>query len=127
MRPAPARRRPDPTLTLVNVVFLMLVFFLIGGQLAPPQPRDLRLVDTSGLPFARPPDALVLRADGALVFRDRGTDPAAYLAGLAPADRDRVRIVADRAVPALRLVEVANALRAAGAGSVVLVTEQGLD
>lgn len=123
----PARRRPDPTLTLINVVFLMLVFFLVGGQLAPPQTEGLTLVRTQDLDPTAPPDALVLMADGSLMYRGTATDPAAHVAALSAEERGRVRIVADRAAPALRLVAVSNALRAAGATEVVLVTEQGLE
>jgi biopolymer transport protein ExbD len=122
----PPRRKPDATVALINVVFLMLIFFLIAGQLAPPLAEDLRLVDTGDLDPASPPDALVMRADGSLLFRGEATDPAAYLAALPAEERARVRIVPDRAAPAAALVEVAAALRTEGAEVVALVTEQGL-
>jgi biopolymer transport protein ExbD len=109
---------------MINVVFLMLIFFLIAGTVAAPLDRDLELVDTSGLVGREPPDALVLHQDGKLSFRGVSTDPAAYLAGHGPGS---VRIVPDRNVPALRLIEVAGALRRLGATSVILVTERALE
>ena len=33
IRSVPQRRRRDPTIALINVVFLMLIFFLIAGIL----------------------------------------------------------------------------------------------
>ena len=118
------RRYRDSTIPLINVVFLMLIFFLIVGTIAPPLDPDLELVDTSGLEGREPPDALVLRKDGTLRFRGSPTDLATYMAdhGSGP-----VRIVPDRDVAALRLIEVTGALRALGASSVLLVTERALE
>lgn len=120
--PAPKRAR-DKTIALINVVFLMLIFFLIAGTVAPPLDPDLTLVDTSGLDGREPPDALVLRRDGRLSFRGATTDTEAFMA-----DRtaEPVRIVPDRDVPAERLIEVTGALRRLGASSIFLVTEQAL-
>lgn len=123
IRRTPPRRPRDSTIPLINVVFLMLIFFLITGTIAPPLDPDLALVDTSGLEGSEPPDALVLRADGTLSFRGNPTDPAAYMAGHGP---EPVRIVPDRAAAARRLVEVTGALRRLGAPSVILVTERAL-
>jgi biopolymer transport protein ExbD len=123
-RKAPAKRVREPTIALINVVFLMLVFFMVAGTLAPPLSRDVRLVETADLGRAAPPDALVLMADGTL--RHRGgpvADPAAWFADRNGAE---ARLVPDRAAPAARVVEVARALRQAGAERVLIVAERGL-
>ena len=124
IRPAPLRRKRDATIAMINVIFLMLIFFLIAGTVAPPLDPGLELVDTSGLEGREPPDALVLRQDGTLSFRGAPTDPATYLAnhGTGP-----VRIVPDRYVSGSRLVEVTGALRRLGAPSVYLVTVRTLE
>ncbi|WP_116133379.1 biopolymer transporter ExbD [Tropicimonas sp. IMCC34043] len=124
IRPAPSRRKRDATIALINVVFLMLVFFLIAGTVAPPLSPDLELVDTSGLEGREPPDALVLHADGRLSFRGSDADPETYMAGH---DTGTVRIVPDRNVPARRLIEVTGSLRRNGASSVILVTRRALE
>jgi biopolymer transport protein ExbD len=126
MRRARPRTQREPTIALINIVFLMLIFFMVAGTLAPPLDADVRLVDTSDLPGSPPPDALVIAADGTL--RHRGVtlaDPAAYLDAL-PAGARTVRLLPDRALPATRLVAVAADLRAAGAERVMIVTERGL-
>ncbi len=119
----PPRKKRDSTIPLINVVFLMLVFFLIAGTVAPPLDPTLHLVQTSDLEGREPPDALVLHADGSLSFRGQSTAPDAHIAasGTGP-----TRIVPDRDVPAQRLMEVTGALRRAGATSVILVTERAL-
>ncbi len=124
IRPGPPRWKRDSTIPMINVVFLMLIFFLIAGTVAPPLDPGLELVDTSGLEGREPPDALVLRQDGTLSFRGDPTDPTAFMAshGTGP-----VRIVPDRDVPGSRLIEVTGTLRRLGAPSVFLVTVRSLE
>jgi biopolymer transport protein ExbD len=123
IRRAPPRRMRDTTIPMINVVFLMLVFFLVAGTIAAPLDPDLKLVRTSDLEGREPPDALVLRADGSLSFRGAPTEPAAYMAGH---DTGPVRIVPDRDASGPRLIELAGTLRRLGATSVILVTERSL-
>ena len=115
-----ARRRSEPVIGLVNIVFLMLVFFLIAGSVAPID-RELRLVrlDTAGAP--PPPDVLTLTADGTLRAGGTATTVAEFLDGR---ERDVVRLMPDRETSAARLVEVTRELRAAGAARVLLITER---
>jgi len=123
-RPVP-RRKPEPTIALINVVFLMLIFFLVAGTVAPPLDRDLSLVRASELEGREPPDALVLSAGGALSFRGASVTPRDWWT-----DAERpatVRIVPDHDAPAERLMEVALQLRAAGAERVLAVAERGLE
>lgn len=139
------RRRIEPTIALINVVFLMLVFFLVAGTLAKPLDRELKLVSVSDLEAAPPPDALVVYPDGRMTFRGEETDPASHVAqravevevevGDAVSDASAdgkgpagplVRIVPDRELAAGELVRIGAELRAAGAGRLVVVTERAL-
>jgi len=118
---SPSKR--DPSIALINIVFLMLVFFLIAGTIAAPLDPDLQLVETSGLEGREPPDALVLKADGTLSFRGANTDAQGYMQGHVEGP---VRIVPDRNSSGQRLVELSTELRGLGASSVILVTERAL-
>ncbi len=124
IRHARPRRKRDSTIPLINVVFLMLIFFLIAGTLAAPLDPDLELVNTTELEGREPPDALVLHQDGSLSFRGAATDPEAYMSGHGT---EPVRIVPDRNVSGARLIEVTSMLRRLGASSVFLVTQQALE
>ncbi len=135
------RRRIEPTIALINVVFLMLVFFLVAGTLARPLDRELKLVSASDLEAAPPPDALVVYPDGRMTFRGEETDAASHVAQRAADAGDAeteavadgkaskgplVRIVPDRELAAGELVRIGAELRAAGAGRLVVVTERAL-
>ena len=86
--PAP-RRRHDFTLTMINIVFLLLLFFLTTGSLTNREEAQSAIPVTRNLPLERlPRPLLLLQADGSLV-----------LDGLPVAD-DSVADAASRAVEA---------------------------
>lgn len=116
------RRRPDPTITLINVVFLMLTFFLIAGTVAPPLPADVQLPRLADVAPLAPPDVLVLTADGRILWQGVEATAAAYAAMLG--DGGVARVLPDRDAPAAALVALAQDLRRAGAAEVRLVTER---
>lgn len=127
MRRIARRPKSEPTIALINIVFLMLIFFLVAGTLAQPLDGDLQLVETSDLEGREPPDALVLHADGRLSYRgETQADVAVFLSGKEEEDLHQVRIVPDRNAEADALVRVSHALRVAGAQKVVIVTERAL-
>lgn len=125
----PPARKQEPTIALINIVFLMLIFFLIAGTLAPPLDRNITLVSTAGLEGREPPDALVILADGAATWRGQSIEPSDALArqqSLTDGEELAMRIVPDRDLPANRLIEIADELRRGGADRVFIVTERGL-
>jgi len=131
MRRIARKEKPEPTIALINIVFLMLIFFLVAGTLAQPLDSALELVETRDLEGRKPPNALVIHPDGRLSYRGRDMPDAdafvaAFTGAREGADLMQVRIVPDRTLNADRLVEVSRDLRAAGAGSVIIVTERGL-
>lgn len=122
------RTQSEPTIALINIVFLMLIFFMIAGALAPTLDDDISLIDTAELDGRAPPDTTVLRADGTLVLRGlEVTAEQAIEASLGGPNGADVRLVADRDVPAKTLMSRVAELRDAGADSVWLVTERGLN
>jgi len=124
-KPKPQR---EPTIALINIVFLMLVFFMVAGTLSQPLDPALSLVQTQTLEGNAPPNALVVYPDGRLTYEGREqSDAATFIAQLSQADREVVRLVPDRALPAATLVSLTRDLRGAGAKKVVLVTQRALE
>jgi len=120
----PARRRAEPTITLINVVFLMLLFFLVAGQVAAPVDRDIRLIEAEALATRAPDDALAVREDGTTLWRDAEISPEAFAAARIGDGAEVLRLVPARDLPARDLLRIAAALREAGASEVRLVTER---
>lgn len=117
------RKDREPTITLINIVFLLLVFFMVAGTLAPPPDRALALVETSGLEGREPAGALVIHADGRMSVRGETVPSVAAYAATLSGDRAG-RIIPDRALDADALLRASAALREAGAASVLIVTER---
>jgi len=125
------RPKREPTITLINVVFLMLIFFLIAGTLAPPLDPDLTLVSTRDLEGREPPDAMVITADGEMMYRGQTIDAEKYVAQMGQTDQDNqttiVQIVPDQDLAALKLLEIGRDLQKAGADKVFIVTKRSLE
>ena len=120
----PPRPKAEPTITLINVVFLMLIFFLVAGQVAAPVDRDIRLIDAQSVATRAPDDALAVRADGSTLWRNEATSPETYARARLAEGADVLRLVPARDLPARDLLRIATALRQAGAAEVRLVTER---
>ena len=80
LAPLPIRRRSEPMIALINIVFLMLVFFLVAAAIAPPLERGVDLVEAERIEGRAPPDAAVIRADGTMIYRGAEITSEAYLA-----------------------------------------------
>lgn len=127
MRARRVKTERESTIALINIVFLMLIFFLVAGTVAAPLDKGLRLVSTNAAEGSAPADALVLHADERMSNRGKDvSSAAAFLASISEAARKRVRIMPDRALPAAKLVSISRDLRAAGAQQIVIVTERGM-
>jgi biopolymer transport protein ExbD len=123
MRARRARQREgsgdDGVLPLINVVFLLLVFFMVAGRLTAADPFD---IDPARSRLeAAPPDGepvIHVGADGRLALdgtemnAERVVDAAAALA--ARGQPARLRIKADAAADTLPIVALLAKLRAAG-------------
>lgn len=128
MRTRKAKTKREPTIALINVVFLMLVFFLIAGTVAPPISKDVTLVKAAELDPAAPPDGLVILEDGSVFAAGAPVlSVEAFAAGLDEDSKQRLRIIPDQNAPAHELLKIASILRSAGVEDVVVATERALE
>lgn len=124
----PTPHRPDGILPMINVVFLLLIFFVINGALyatdffavEPP-------VSQSGEQVFDEETTVLIAADGRLAVRDQEVDDIdmqlAVTDRLAE-NRDAViRVKSDAGADALRVIEVMELLRDVGVTYVVLMTQ----
>jgi len=122
------RAKGEPTLPLINIVFLMLIFFLVAAQVARPLDSALELVQTDDPRVVPPPDALVLMQDGSVQFRGQ-TSSAQDAYRILSAELGEVvnmRILPDSRSQARDLILLAAQMRDAGAQNVFVVTERAL-
>ncbi len=130
MRFDPARRPSDDEriLPLINVVFLLLIFFMLAGSLAALDPFEVAPPRSASEGLDETREVLVLvGADGRLALDGVPATDASFEAALTKrlgeaGDAARVRLKADGRAEAGRVVEVMERLHEAGVERVILLT-----
>ena len=131
MRLRVIRQRKQPAenmIPLINIVFLILIFFLVASTVRPFSDRDVRLADTSESKGTGAGTRMaVLRRDGTkylggeLVSENELRQQ--FKTWAAQPERG-VTLVADRNMPAAQLVGVVTLANAAGIKNVKLLTRK---
>jgi biopolymer transport protein ExbD len=126
---APVKRSSDWVLQLINIVFLLLLFFLVNGTIAGQQESQIEppksVLVTSGNP---PGDAIYIDTAGAIKYRGNSVSAAqvaALLRSGPAADADAlpgIKVVADRRLKAAQLVETLRQFRRLGFSDISLIT-----
>lgn len=118
----PTRRkaRPESVVPLINVIFILLIFFLMSAQITPPQPLDLTPAQSETAQNSDSQERTLWRdSDGTLTFGDAHSDAVwdAIAASSGP-----LTLQADATTPALDIAELLMRLGAMGLTNVTLVT-----
>jgi biopolymer transport protein ExbD len=109
---------------MINVVFLLLIFFLMSATLTAPTPAPLTAPHAPEAPHAAPSPTLFLGVGGAVAFGDlRGA--AAYDALIAAVGDDTPMLRADRALAGAALAQALAELSARGVPRALVVVETG--
>ncbi len=115
------RKPGEPFVPMINVVFLLLIFFLMTARIAPPEPFELDPPKAAegGDPTAQ--TLLHLSADGEFAYREmRGED--AMRAAVSEGADGPVKLRVDGGMEASALATKLRAMTAGGAVSVELIT-----
>ncbi|SHG98550.1 ExbD/TolR family protein [Marivita hallyeonensis] len=123
LRLAPQARRStrEPVVPMINIVFLLLIFFLMTAQIAPPVPFDVSLPSAEGEEETGTSN-LFISAEGLIAF-DTLRGEAALAESVRVAGTDVVRLNVDASQTAATLAQVLAQLAALGATGVEIVTE----
>lgn len=131
---SPPRRRPSENLLpMINVVFLLLIFFLISAEMTPPEPFPVSPPEAEAKAAAEGEFTLHLSAEGLLGYRDQTGDDAALSALTGDRARfctgadcvavpPRLILRADAAVPGVRLAALLPRIGGLGFADLHLVT-----
>ena len=122
MRRTRSQSPREPTTALINIVFLILIFFMVTGSLAAPPLAAPDYAESDMGECCVPPDALIIAADGAMFFRNQPiASVEAYLGEIGEAAP--ARFLPDKALPAADLLRLVTEAQDAGASRVILMTE----
>lgn len=123
------KRRPisdDNIIPMINIVFLLLIFFMIAGQIKNPVNGDIHLPRTS-LGSATEPTQLTLELDSQHhLFLNREPVERQHLdekLGALLIGNDEVSLIVDRRVKAAELDKVLAVLRKLGVANLTLYSQ----
>ncbi|MFW5911049.1 MAG: ExbD/TolR family protein [Thiohalospira sp.] len=118
------RDTEDHILPLINIVFLLLIFFMVAGALTAPEAVEVDppASEVDGEEPERDADTLYLTADGELSLGEERVELDDLTAAVG--EREELLLRADAGAEGLRVVEVMRALREAGLERVRLVTRK---
>ncbi len=128
--PLPTRSPVEASLALINVVFLLLLFFVVAGTIVYQHDRSI-VPPTSILlnPGKAPADAIYIDAEGTLTFRTKEQVPAEIARAVLAAEEAgggavarTMQVVADRRLKARTLLAIVKDLKAEGLQSLSIVT-----
>jgi len=128
MKPRQRREPPENTIPLINVVFLMLIFFLFAGSVARDDARrvepPLNILEDETI---RSTGALVIDGEGRTFAGDTEIPVSDWLAQRTGTvvGEEPVKVAADGALKADALEKVLSDLKAAGQTNIVLITRRG--
>ncbi|MGM0585578.1 MAG: ExbD/TolR family protein [Pseudomonadota bacterium] len=115
----PRREGRESVVPMINVVFLLLIFFLMTARIAPPEPLEVSPPEAQRPGAAAPGAALHVSADGSLAYE--GARGEAVFAALAAREGDApLRVRADARLEAAELARVLARLSEAGLARVEL-------
>lgn len=117
----PKRRTGENIVPMINVVFLLLIFFLMTAQIAPLDPFEISPPVSDSTQTAASPEILFVGADGTIAFQTfRGEAVFAALSRLEHSQPLLIR--ADAATKATTLARLLPQLAAVGITDVAVVT-----
>lgn len=117
----------EAILPLINIVFLLLIFFLVAGRLASGEPFRVEppLADLEGAEGRKPPLILV-GPQGELALDGETMDEPGLLAALTALGREaetlEVRLKPDAAAEAAAIAALLQSMKEAGVDRVLLMT-----
>ena len=122
---SPPQRKPqgESIVPMINVVFLLLIFFLMTAQIAPPEPFEVAPPTAQKAAGTAADQVIYLSDKGVLQFQD--SQGVAAIAALTPHGAKPTLILrADGGAKGHRLAGVMADLRKAGFDRIELVVQQ---
>ena len=126
----PHREAPEPIIALIDVVFFLLVFFMLIGRMDATAPFEVDPpLAATGTDMPGGGATLSIAADGSLAIDGAAAERPVVLeqitAQLAQQPDLLVRINAHKAAPLREVLPLAAEVEALGAGDIVLVVTPG--
>ncbi|GAA6178619.1 hypothetical protein NBRC116594_00570 [Shimia sp. NS0008-38b] len=112
----------ESIIPMINVVFLLLIFFLMTAQIAPPEPFEVSPPESLAEAPAEGSQTLHVSAEGEMAYGDARGEDAVLSALKDSMDGDALMLRADRAVPAETIAALLPKLASVGVRHLKLIS-----
>lgn len=123
MRKLRRASKTEPTTALINIVFLILIFFMVTGTLDNQNTGDVEFVQSQELECCVPPNAILIDAQGVTSVDGEMVPDITLRLDELRTKGDTIRLLPDQNLPASELLSIIGRLKSAGAGRIIIVTE----
>lgn len=117
------RQRKEAIVPMINVVFLLLIFFLMTAQITPPEPFEIEPPASEAENPAEQQPVLYISPEGELAFQDARGEEALALITDALTD-ENLLVRADQALKASEVAALLPKLSVLGVKRVQIVSRQ---
>ncbi|MCP4207498.1 MAG: biopolymer transporter ExbD [Shimia sp.] len=120
---SPRKPRAESIVPMINVVFLLLIFFLMTAQIAPPEPFEVS--PPTAEKAAEPDGELILYVgkESALQFQDTAGEAAFTAIAAAAGDGQALQLRIDASLDGDRLAQIMQRLSAVGFSRVEVIVQ----
>lgn len=123
LSPPPRKPKSESIVPMINVVFLLLIFFLMTSQIAPPDPFEVTAPTARDGTEAEAKAVLYVNGAGRLHFDGAENGAALRRLQRLTSDETTVLLRADSALEATRLAEILAELAGVGVTRVELAVD----
>lgn len=121
LKTIPQKRALENTIPLINIVFLMLIFFLFAGSIDRDDAKNVKPAQTHEQSSRELiAGALIIAADGSMMQNDQTVEVADLV--LSEAETAPLMVVADKALSGQTLARILAALKKQDFAEITLVT-----
>ncbi|NSY41647.1 biopolymer transporter ExbD [Leisingera sp. ANG59] len=120
----PRRPRAESIVPMINVVFLLLIFFLMTSRLAQPDPFDVTPPDAVSETAPETEPVLYIGADGRMHYDGAEGEAALTRLAAASAGHPNIQLRADARLEAKALARILRHLAEAGLSRAELVVQR---
>ena len=114
----------DPVISLINIVFLILIFFMVAGNLSTPASNGISFVTNTDLDCCVPANALVVNKSGGLSFEGSTITTLPEFIAQDSVRAEKIALLPDKDLPAQELIAIIATLRENGVENIVVLSEK---
>jgi biopolymer transport protein ExbD len=119
--PTPKRKVEEAIVPMINVVFLLLIFFLMTSQITPPEPFEVSIPNAETLTEPAAGLLVYVSKEGDVQFEEFTGDTAWDRLGGRVEGKVSVKLRVDASLPATELSRILNRMAGTGAASVEII------